>query len=114
MLNFCLKNAVLILSLISSFLFSFQDHINVSFDKTIIKKHFENLNNFQPHFDNVTELILYTSKRNCDYKKIIKLVKLACNDEVDIKFTRVSFGFVFTFVLGFICKKSSLSAPRGV
>ncbi|XP_037912405.1 uncharacterized protein LOC119652380 isoform X1 [Hermetia illucens] len=64
------------------------DHINVSFDKTIIKKHFENLNNFQPHFDNVTELILYTSKRNCDYKKIIKLVKLACNDEVDIKFTR--------------------------
>lgn len=61
--------------------------IGVTMNTELLKQYFEsNLTDEDTTSMSIPEYLLYTSKRNCNYKKIVELIKAACLDFIDVHF----------------------------
>lgn len=43
----------------------------------------------------VPEYIVHMSKKNCDYKRIIRLIRMACKEKLHIEFIPVIYNFFY-------------------
>lgn len=60
--------------------------IGVQINTEILQNYFDNLADEETATMSVPEYLLYVSKRNCNYKRLIDMIKAACLDPVDIHF----------------------------
>lgn len=60
--------------------------IKVTINTEILQHYFDNLADEETATMSVPEYLLYVSKRNCNYKRLIDVIKAACLDAVDIHF----------------------------
>lgn len=68
--------------------------IGVTINTEILQHYFDNLADEETATMSVPEYLLYVSKRNCNYKRLIDVIKAACQGPVDIHFYPVTFPFV--------------------
>lgn len=67
----------------------FQKLIGVKPDLTELRKYFDE-NNLETTQMNIVDYILYLSKQNCNYKKLMKYIKLSCSEKLELNFCPVS------------------------
>lgn len=67
--------------------------IGVQINPEILRHYFDNLADEETTTMSVPEYLLYISKRNCNYKKLVEIIRQACLEPVDIHFYPVSFLF---------------------
>ncbi|XP_063700834.1 uncharacterized protein LOC134831112 [Culicoides brevitarsis] len=60
--------------------------IGVQMNTEVLKQYFETLADEETATMSVPEYLLYVSKRNCNYKRLIDVIKTACQSPVDIHF----------------------------
>lgn len=75
----------------------FQKLIGVEPDLTKLRKYFDETN-LETTQMNIVDYILYLSKQNCNYKKLMKYIKLSCTEKLELNFCPVSFVFRFCYL----------------
>lgn len=59
------------------------EKLHIPFNKELITKYFQAS---PPEFKNLKQFILYQSKKNCNYPKLMKLIEAACDGQVCVEF----------------------------
>ncbi|XP_055386259.1 uncharacterized protein LOC129615183 [Condylostylus longicornis] len=57
--------------------------LNIEYDESIIFKH---LDKQKTDFLNICDFIIYSSKKNCNYRKLMKTINLASKDKIKLEF----------------------------